>query len=172
MSREAEKLSESIAFRVTRSFSDSLAEITGRERRRLSEVVLALLERGYAAYRRDGSLFEPDDDAAPTPLGSGHAHGPAMDPFSGAGSSPDLSRPRSRSSPIGNPPYASPANRPEDSEPPPVQDHSANQAALFSEGDIINGKKSAGKGSLLKKDEQDARAAARERLAQKKRSNP
>jgi|SRR5580704_1674993 hypothetical protein len=51
----------------------------------------------------------------------------------------------------------------------PVQDHSVNQGALFSEPEPTKGKrKPSSRTKLLKKDEQDARAAARERLAQKR----
>jgi hypothetical protein len=57
-----EKRIETVAFRVTNSLYSSLQELTAKERRKLSEVALALLERGLAAYQRDGQLFEPADE--------------------------------------------------------------------------------------------------------------
>lgn len=37
-----------------------LNELADKERRKVSEIVTALLARGVAAYNRDGQLFEPD----------------------------------------------------------------------------------------------------------------
>lgn len=45
-------------FRITESTNKSLEEIANRERRNVSEVSYALLERGLLAYGRDGKLFE------------------------------------------------------------------------------------------------------------------
>ena len=53
-----EKLSEQLSFRVPPSLYRAVMEIADADRRKLSEVALALLERGVAAYQRDGSLFE------------------------------------------------------------------------------------------------------------------
>lgn len=54
-----ERLSETIAFRVYPSLYQVVTELAAKERRKLSEVELALFERGVAAFQRDGQLFEP-----------------------------------------------------------------------------------------------------------------
>lgn len=56
-----ERLSEMIAFRVYPSLYQVVISLATKERRKLSEVELALFERGVAAYQRDGLLFEPEE---------------------------------------------------------------------------------------------------------------
>lgn len=56
-----ERLSEMIAFRVYPSIYQVVATLAAKERRKLSEVELALFERGVAAFQRDGLLFEPEE---------------------------------------------------------------------------------------------------------------
>lgn len=56
-----ERLSEMIAFRVYPSLYEVVTTLASRERRKLSEVELALFERGVAAFQRDGLLFEPEE---------------------------------------------------------------------------------------------------------------
>lgn len=65
-----ERLVETIAFRVTPSVYNFLEQIAKRERRKLSEIATAFLERGIAAYTRDGKLFEagPPIDYRRTPV--------------------------------------------------------------------------------------------------------
>ncbi len=58
-----ERLSETIAFRVTPKIYRFLTDMGDRERRKMSEVATALLERGIAAYQRDRQLFEPEASA-------------------------------------------------------------------------------------------------------------
>jgi hypothetical protein len=67
-SMEKARRNETLSFRVTDKFYQRLWDIGKSERRILSEVSLALLERGLAAYERDGSLFEvePTVDAVVT----------------------------------------------------------------------------------------------------------
>jgi hypothetical protein len=55
-----ERLVETIAFRVTRPVYAFIESVMSRERRELAEVGRALLDRGIAAYKRDGLLFEPE----------------------------------------------------------------------------------------------------------------
>lgn len=55
-----ERLSEMIAFRVYPSLYQVVTEVAAKDRRKLSEVELALFERGVAAFQRDGHLFEPE----------------------------------------------------------------------------------------------------------------
>lgn len=57
-----EKLVETIAFRVTATMHEQLQIIAKAERRKMSEVELALLERGLAAYGRDSKLFEDEPE--------------------------------------------------------------------------------------------------------------
>ena len=56
------KLKAQLTFRVSEADYDRLQEIAEGERRKMNEVARALLERGLAAYHRDGKLFEPSDD--------------------------------------------------------------------------------------------------------------
>ena len=56
-----ERLSEMIAFRVYPSLYQVVTSLAQKERRKLSEVELAIFERGVAAYQRDGLLFEPEE---------------------------------------------------------------------------------------------------------------
>lgn len=56
-----ERLSEMIAFRVYPSLYEVVTSIAHKDRRKLSEVELALFERGVAAFKRDGLLFEPEE---------------------------------------------------------------------------------------------------------------
>jgi len=56
-----ERLSEMIAFRVYPSLYQVVTGLAASERRKLSEVELAIFERGVAAYQRDGLLFEPEE---------------------------------------------------------------------------------------------------------------
>jgi hypothetical protein len=56
-----ERLSEMIAFRVYPSLYEVVTSLANKERRKLSEVELALFERGVAAFKRDGLLFEPEE---------------------------------------------------------------------------------------------------------------
>jgi len=60
-----ERLSETIAFRVTPTIYRFLDELGTRERRKMSEIATALLERGIAAYKRDRELFEPQHRRVP-----------------------------------------------------------------------------------------------------------
>ena len=54
------KLEAQITFRETKEVYDLLQKISADERRRMNEMARALLERGIAAYLRDGKLFEPE----------------------------------------------------------------------------------------------------------------
>lgn len=56
-----ERLSEMIAFRVYPSLYQVVTALAAKERRKLSEVELALFERGVSAFQRDGLLFEPEE---------------------------------------------------------------------------------------------------------------
>ena len=56
----AQKLTAQITFRSTDELYNLLEKIAVKERRRSNEVARALLERGIAAYERDGELFEPE----------------------------------------------------------------------------------------------------------------
>ena len=56
-----ERLSEMIDFRVYPSLYEVVTSIAHKDRRKLSEVELALFERGVAAFKRDGLLFEPEE---------------------------------------------------------------------------------------------------------------
>ena len=57
---EDERLIDTIpAFRVTAEVSKVVRGIVKDDRRTISDVARALLERGVAAYLRDGKLFEP-----------------------------------------------------------------------------------------------------------------
>jgi hypothetical protein len=58
---ERQRLSEMIAFRVYPALYEVVTKLATRERRKLSEVELALFERGVAAFQRDGLLFEPQE---------------------------------------------------------------------------------------------------------------
>lgn len=58
-----ERLIDTIpAFRVTEEVSRVVRDIVKTDRRTISDVARALLERGVAAYQRDGLLFEPRED--------------------------------------------------------------------------------------------------------------
>lgn len=59
------RLSETIAFRVTPAIYQFLSSLGERERRKMSEIATALLERGIAAYKRDRELFEPESRRVP-----------------------------------------------------------------------------------------------------------
>jgi hypothetical protein len=50
--------SETLSFRVPDSVYDEVYQVAKLDRRKLSEVALGLLERGLAAYKRDGQIFE------------------------------------------------------------------------------------------------------------------
>lgn len=63
-----ERLSETIAFRVTPATYQFLDDLGKRERRKMSEVATALLERGMAAYARDKELFEPNHETRKVPV--------------------------------------------------------------------------------------------------------
>ena len=52
------KLRAQLTFRVAEAGYDRLQEIAEAERRKMNEIARALLERGLAAYERDGNLFE------------------------------------------------------------------------------------------------------------------
>lgn len=52
-------LTSQVTFRVSTELYDRINEIAVAERRKPNEVARALLERGSAAYNRDGQLFEP-----------------------------------------------------------------------------------------------------------------
>lgn len=54
------ELKSQVTFRVSDEVYDRLNEIAQDERRKQNEVARALLERGIAAYERDGQLFEPN----------------------------------------------------------------------------------------------------------------
>jgi hypothetical protein len=58
---EDERLIDTIpAFRVNEDVSKVVRGIVKKDRRSISDVARALLERGVAAYQRDGELFEPE----------------------------------------------------------------------------------------------------------------
>lgn len=62
---EDERLIDTIpAFRVTAEVSKVVRGIVKSDRRTISDVARALLERGVAAYLRDRELFEPEDKPA------------------------------------------------------------------------------------------------------------
>jgi hypothetical protein len=74
MSARNERLSETLAFRVPGRVYEVVKELAERERRKMSEVELAIFERGLAAYQRDGLLFEPtktDPQERPSKLPTG-----------------------------------------------------------------------------------------------------
>lgn len=50
---------EQITVRVPDELHRKIEEIAERERRKPTEIIRALLERGVLAYDRDGHLFEP-----------------------------------------------------------------------------------------------------------------
>jgi hypothetical protein len=57
-----ERLTDTIpALRVGESVSRVIREIHKTDRRQIADVARALLERGVAAYLRDGQLFEPEE---------------------------------------------------------------------------------------------------------------
>ena len=62
-----ERKPETIAFRVTDDVYRMLNRLADQERRKVSEIVTALLARGVAAYNRDGRLFEPEAVPAQKP---------------------------------------------------------------------------------------------------------
>lgn len=60
---DEERLTDTIpAFRVNDEVSKVVRGIVKADRRTISDVARALLERGVAAYLRDGKIFEPPDD--------------------------------------------------------------------------------------------------------------
>jgi hypothetical protein len=60
---DEERLTDTIpAFRVKDEVSKVIRGIVKADRRNISDVTRALLERGVAAYKRDGKLFEPQDE--------------------------------------------------------------------------------------------------------------
>ena len=65
---EKERLVETIpAFRVTTDAYKVIKYLEGHERRKISDVARALLDRGIAAFQRDGLLFEPaPEESQPT----------------------------------------------------------------------------------------------------------
>jgi hypothetical protein len=58
----AEGLNKTVAFRVPGDAYEVIAAVMLRERRSESDVCRQLLARGIAAYKRDGLLFEPEDN--------------------------------------------------------------------------------------------------------------
>jgi hypothetical protein len=61
---DRERLTETIpAFRVKRSDYETIIKRAKDDRRASTDVVRALLERGIAAMRRDGLLFEPEEES-------------------------------------------------------------------------------------------------------------
>lgn len=58
-----EKLKEMLSYRVSATVYKGVEAVSVKERRDLSDVSRALLERGLAAYKRDGQLFEPEAPA-------------------------------------------------------------------------------------------------------------
>ena len=62
MPTNEERLAETLSFRVTRSLYEYLNSLAIKDRRKLSEIATALIERGIVAYKRDGHLFEPQDN--------------------------------------------------------------------------------------------------------------
>jgi hypothetical protein len=103
MSRDRmEKLSEQLSFRITRSFYEEIDHIARTDRRKLSEVAVALLERGVAAFRRDGELFEPSLEHPAEP-----GHRPGAGPVAGStGYQRINSQPGSRPAQMGAEPTA------------------------------------------------------------------
>lgn len=61
MSRMAE-LNSQVTFRLNDKLYRRIQAIASKERRKGNEVSRALLERGIAAYERDGELFEPESE--------------------------------------------------------------------------------------------------------------
>jgi hypothetical protein len=71
MTSENDRLVDTIpAFRIDEHTSQVVRKIVKDDRRSISDVARALLERGVAAYDRDGKLFEPisrdDKEESPT----------------------------------------------------------------------------------------------------------
>jgi hypothetical protein len=59
---DEERLTDTIpAFRVNDEVSKVVRGIVKTDRRTISDVARALLERGVAAFLRDGKLFEPEN---------------------------------------------------------------------------------------------------------------
>lgn len=56
------KLTEQLTYRIYKLTLDKLEKIIKKERRTQNEVARALLDRGIAAYERDGLLFEPEEN--------------------------------------------------------------------------------------------------------------
>lgn len=96
-----EKKSETLSFRVPSSLYLSIGKIAKADRRKLSEVALALLERGLSAYQRDGVLFE--DSLRPSVLIKESKA--VIDPFIGKGSTGRFNQQSSGSLQLENPPY-------------------------------------------------------------------
>lgn len=64
MSNEKERFPETLpAFRVTREVYEVVTGVANNDRRKISDVARALLERGVAAFNRDNLLFEPEPKA-------------------------------------------------------------------------------------------------------------
>lgn len=60
---DADRLPETVpSFRVSRKIYEVVKNLKAKERRTLTETARLLLERGVAAYLRDGLLFEPDEN--------------------------------------------------------------------------------------------------------------
>ncbi|HKS27104.1 MAG TPA: hypothetical protein VJS44_04765 [Pyrinomonadaceae bacterium] len=53
------ELKSQVTFRVSDEIYETINDIAIKERRKQNEAARALLERGVAAYNRDGLLFEP-----------------------------------------------------------------------------------------------------------------
>jgi hypothetical protein len=66
MTRDEEKLSEQLSFRVTPSLYRELVSIARRHRRRISEVATGLIERGLQLYAQDDLIFEPERERRPS----------------------------------------------------------------------------------------------------------
>ena len=54
-------LNKTLAFRVADADYKVIEQAMERERRTESDVCRALLQRGLAAYKRDGRIFEPEE---------------------------------------------------------------------------------------------------------------
>jgi hypothetical protein len=66
----SEKLTAQITFRLSGELYEAMQEVAQKERRKPTEIARALLERGYAAYQRDGQLFEPEEPEILSTTGS------------------------------------------------------------------------------------------------------
>lgn len=61
------KLSGQYTFRVPIELEAELERISTSERRKRADIARFLIERGLAAYERDGELFEPADQQKADP---------------------------------------------------------------------------------------------------------